>query len=75
MTTRPNWAYAQAARAHEIANTLGIEFGAAWRVANCVNKARFMTEDKARDYAADKGHGGQRPYQCDICGGWHNAAE
>lgn len=68
--------YAKACCAHQIANTLNIEFGAAWRVSQCVNKMRFNTEEEAWE-AAEKWSGTcpQRPYKCDICSRWHLTRE
>lgn len=71
-----NRPYVRAARAHDIAETLDIPFGAAWRVANCVMKAAYATEEDAL-LVADRWRGSrpQTPYRCDICGRWHLASD
>lgn len=58
-------------RAHEIANYLGIPYGAAWKVAKCVLKASFPTEERARQ-TADEWN--QDVYRCPICGSWHTTS-
>lgn len=61
--------YVTGVRAHNIANELGIEYGAAWRVAQCMGKKRYRTEAEAREVADEWG---QEPYRCELCGCWHN---
>ena len=60
--------YYRAERAHMIAESLGIPFGAAWRVMNCVCK---RTYDSEADATAEAEKWGQEAYRCDICGKWH----
>lgn len=67
-----NRPFARAARAHDIAEALNIPFGAAWRVANCVMKSAYATEEDAAFVANRwKDSHPQTPYRCDICGRWH----
>lgn len=63
-----NREYAIASRAHEIATSLDIPFGAAWQVAQCLAKASYETREDAQAVAARYG---QRVYECPICGRFH----
>lgn len=68
--------YGLAYRAHCISNALSIPYGAAWRVANCLCKVSYETQEEA-DRAAKYWTASAAPqdsYECDICGKWHLTA-
>ncbi len=60
--------YRLAVQAHNMANYLNIDFGAAWQVSHCMNKTRWSEESEAKAKAE---LWGQRVYECPICGGYH----
>lgn len=60
--------YENAKRAHRLANDLSIPFDAAWKIATCVSKTRYHSQEEAEE-AAKAYH--QSVYLCPICEKWH----
>ena len=60
--------YKRSAIAHNISANLGVEFGAAWRIATCMCKRQYATKERAESFGVAWA---QRAYLCEVCGRWH----